>query len=87
MRNSNIWIDVIGWIGAIALIVAYILVSTRKSEGDSTLYQLLNVTGGALLMFNSFFYGAYPSSALNVVWIGIAVYAMSKRKFRTHRGP
>ncbi len=70
-------VDVIGWLGAASLLAAYALVSTKKLEGNSIAYQLLNLAGGIFLVINSSYYGAYPSVAVNVVWIGIAIYAMT----------
>jgi hypothetical protein len=77
--NHNLLIDIVGWIGAAGLLAAYGLVSTRKTEGDSVLYQALNLAGSGLLMINSFYYGAYPSSGVNIVWVAIAVYALSRK--------
>jgi hypothetical protein len=74
-------IDVAGWIGVVALLVAYGLVSTKRIEGDSVVYQMLNLVGAGLLIVNSFYYGAYPSVGINVIWIGIAVYALGRRRF------
>lgn len=71
-------IDVLGWVGAITVLVAYALVSTRKLTGDAIPYQLLNLTGAGLLLLNSFYYGALPSVGVNVVWISIAVLATLK---------
>lgn len=78
--KHNLLIDIVGWVGAAVLLLAYGLVSTRKSEGDSAFYQLLNLAGSALLMMNSFYYGAYPSSGVNIVWIGIALFTLMRRK-------
>ena len=69
-------IDIAGWIGVIALLIAYGLVSTKRIEGDAVIYQLLNLAGAALLIVNSFYYGAYPSVVINVIWIGIAIFAL-----------
>ena len=77
---NNFLVDAAGWIGVAALLVAYVLVSTKKLAGDSTVYQLLNLLGAALLIVNSFYYGAYPSVSINVVWIGIAVLTLARRK-------
>jgi len=85
MGKTNTLIDIIGWIGAIALLIAYVFVSTRKLEGDSAAYQFLNLTGSAFLMVNSFFYGAYPSSGVNIIWISIAIYTMLSKKFRIQK--
>ncbi len=82
MVGSNLLIDIVGWIGAAALLMAYAAVSTRRMEGDSAPYQLLNLGGSAFLMANSFFYGAYPSSMVNIVWISIAVFTMARKKLR-----
>ena len=41
---------------------------------------LVNLAGGALLIANSFYYGAFPSVAVNVVWIGIALFAIYRKR-------
>ncbi|MCS7178368.1 MAG: hypothetical protein RML46_11990 [Anaerolineae bacterium] len=77
----NLWIDVAGWTGVVSLLTAYALVSTRRLEGDSPLYQSLNVLGSLLLIVNSGYYRAFPSVGINVAWIGIALYALARWKF------
>ncbi len=74
----NLPLDIVGWIGVAALLLAYALVSLRRLEGDSVPFQLLNLVGSALLMTNSFYYGAYPSVAINVAWVGIGVFALGR---------
>ena len=74
--QMNLLSDIVGWIGAACLVGAYALVSTRKLEGDSIAYQLLNLLGGLFVIVNSLHYGAYPSVGVNVVWIGIALFAI-----------
>ena len=76
--NNDVLIDILGWIGAIALLVAYALISAKKVEGDSTGYQLLNLVGSILLILNTLYYGAYPSSFLNLFWIAVALYYLRK---------
>jgi hypothetical protein len=78
--NTHAWFDVIGWAGAAALLVAYAMVSFRKLEGDSTSYQFLNILGSIFLAVNTISYGAYPSSFVNVIWIGIAFFSIATRK-------
>ena len=80
---GDLWIDLAGWLGVVALLAAYGLVSTRRTEGDSIEYQGLNVLGAALLIVNSFYYGAYPSVGINVIWIGIAAYTLGNRRRRS----
>jgi hypothetical protein len=78
--KSHFWFDVIGWVGAAALLVAYALVSHKKLEGYSGTYQLLNISGSLLLAANTIFYGSYPSTFVNLIWAGIAVFAIATRK-------
>lgn len=71
-------VDVVGWAGALAILLAYVLVSSRKMDGGSWVYQMLNLFGGAFLVLNTAWYGAYPSTALNFVWVVIAVVALAR---------
>jgi hypothetical protein len=74
------WFDAIGWAGAAFLLVAYALISSKKLEADSTRYQLLNIVGSLFLVANTIFYRAYPSSFVNVIWAGIAVFSIATRR-------
>ena len=78
--NNYVWFDAIGWVGAAALLVAYAMVSHKKLEGDSATYQLLNISGSILLAANTIFYGSYPSTFVNLIWAGIAVFSIMTRK-------
>ena len=77
----KLFIDVFGWVGAGSLLLGYALVSTQRVEGASLKYQALNLLGAAGLTTNTFYYAAYPSAALNVVWGMIAIAALWR-----HRG-
>jgi hypothetical protein len=68
--------EAIGWIGALCVLVAYALVSTSKVDARSALYQTLNIAGAVGLVINSSWNGAVPSAVVNLIWIGIGVYAM-----------
>jgi hypothetical protein len=78
--NSQLWFDAIGWVGAIALLVAYAMVSHKRLQADSATYQLLNISGSLLLAANTIFYGSYPSTFVNLIWAGIALFAVAVRK-------
>jgi len=78
--NNAVWFDAIGWVGAAALLVAYAMISHKKLEGDSAAYQLLNISGSILLALNTIFYGSYPSTFVNLIWAGIAVFSIAARR-------
>ena len=69
-------IEVIGWAGALAVLIAYGLVSTERVTSRSATYQLLNIGGAIGLVINSSWNGAIPSAVVNLIWIGIGVYAL-----------
>ena len=70
-------LDVLGWIGALLLLGAYGLVSFKKLEPDSFAYQAMNIVASILLLANTPYYGAYPSSFVNAVWTVIAMAAIA----------
>ena len=55
-------IDVVGWYGALIALLAYAPVLAQQVEGDSVLFQVLNISGAALPFANTFYRGAYPSA-------------------------
>jgi hypothetical protein len=75
-------VEVIGWVGALAVLVAYGLVSTERVTSRSATYQLLNIGGAIGLVINSSWNGAVPSAVVNLVWIGIGVYALAAARRR-----
>lgn len=78
--HPNYFVEVVGWAGALLILAAYALLSAGKLHGQSPLYQWMNIFGAAGFIVNSGWYGAYPSAALNVVWIGIGAYALLRRR-------
>lgn len=75
-------ITLLGWLGAGVLLAAYALVSTGRLAGDGVTFQCLNVAGGVALATNSAYHGAWPSAALNIVWIAVGVAALAARHRR-----
>lgn len=69
-------IDILGWVGSVEVVVAYALVSYQKIEAKSFTYQILNLTGGFFLIILTYYYEAYPSTFINVVWLLIAFFAI-----------
>jgi hypothetical protein len=79
-------VDVVGWLGAACVLTAYGLVSGGRVHGRAPLYQIPNAVGSVLLTVNTYYYHAYPSSFVNVLWLGIALYALRKGKGDRARG-
>ena len=73
----KLFMDAAGWVGAVFVIAAYGLLSTKRWDGNSLRYQGFNAAGSLLLILNTLYYHAYPSTFVNVVWFGIAAVAVA----------
>jgi hypothetical protein len=75
-------IEIIGWTGAALILGAYALISAHRLRSDSVTYHLMNILGAAGFVINSGYNGALPSAVMNIVWIGIGVYALAQLRRR-----
>lgn len=75
-------IEIIGWVGALVILVAYLLVSAGRLSGQSPTFQWMNVAGAAGFIVNSGYHGALPSAVLNIAWaaIGLATLVRLARR-------
>jgi hypothetical protein len=69
-------IEIIGWAAAAMMLSAYLLLTSGRLRSLSAAYQWLNVASGAGLIVNSGWNGAYPSAALNLIWMAIGLYGL-----------
>jgi len=69
-------VEIAGWTGAGLILLAYLLLSMGKVTGQTPAYQWMNVVGAAGFVVNGWWHGALPSTALNVVWMGIGFFAL-----------
>jgi hypothetical protein len=76
-------IEIGGWIGAAVLLTAYFLVSRGLVKPQGVVFQGLNLGASLLLLMNTWVNGAYPSAFVNLVWMGIAGFALFDAKRRT----
>jgi hypothetical protein len=72
------FIEVCGWIAALLILGSYALLSFGKIRSSLPLYQWMNIVGALGFVINCSWNGAWPSVALNVVWMGIAFYALRR---------
>jgi hypothetical protein len=81
----KIFIDLCGWAAALLILSSYSLLSFGKIQSRSPIYQWMNIAGALGFVINCSWNGAWPSVALNVVWFGIAAYAL-RRNSRLREG-
>ena len=76
---NELFFDIVGWIGMILVLVAYILLSLNKIKNGYT-YQILNFLAALLMAIGLFPKNAWFSFTLQVVWGLIAIIAIIKLK-------
>ncbi|WP_315822412.1 CBU_0592 family membrane protein [Paraflavitalea speifideaquila] len=75
-------IEILGWIGSLFVLVAYALNMNKKLAADSMTYYVLNIAGSALLIINTAYHQAYPSMAVNIIWVFIPVVTIIKHRMK-----
>ena len=76
----NILIEIMGWIASVLIVGSYALNITGKLPASSKTYVLANIIGGVFFVVNTYYHKAYPSMFVNVIWVIIAIYMISKKK-------
>lgn len=71
-------IEFMGWYGAVAIILAYALISFSYLQPQSIAYQLLNITGAVGIITISFYKRAYQPGILNLIWALVAFVSILK---------
>lgn len=71
--------DLMGWIGMVLVLLAYILLSTGKIK-NGMLYQFLNLFAGIFMAIGLFPKNAWFSFTLQVVWALVAIISILKLK-------
>lgn len=71
--------DIIGWIGSGLVVLAYLLLSTKKIKPGLN-YQLLNLFSAILMAIGLFPRNAWFSFALQIAWGLIAIFAIIRMK-------
>lgn len=76
-------IFLLGWGGGLLVVYAYWLSCRRPEFVQDARYFTWNAWGSAGLATNALWHGAIPSTAMNLLWFGIALAAL--RRLGTRR--
>lgn len=71
-------IEVVGWAGSLAVLIAYALLSTGRTRARSFGYQALNIAGALGMAINGWAHSALPSVFNNLIWMGIGAVAVAQ---------
>jgi hypothetical protein len=79
-NQTNIMIDIIGWIGACLVIFAYYQAARNFWPSNSKSASVVNFFGGLLLGVSAFFHGAWPNFGLEIIFVLIALTTFKKSR-------
>lgn len=71
----GILVDVVGWVGAAAILAGYFLFSIGRIKNGYR-YQLINLVGALALFTNALVNHSWPFVILNAVWSATAIFAL-----------
>ena len=69
-------VEAAGWVGAVLVLGAYLLVSIKRLAGDSALFQWMNMIGAAGLTMVSAWHAAWPAAWLDGAWTLVGLVAL-----------
>ncbi|MBI2482853.1 hypothetical protein HYV74_01585 [Candidatus Uhrbacteria bacterium] len=72
----HVVMEVIGWLGALAVLIAYALVSLQWITSADPRFPMLNGLGALGLAAHAITARDYPIVALNSIWLVIALIAL-----------
>jgi len=65
-------ITIIGSLGALLILIAFIMNQLHKWKEDYLIYDLVNLIGSLLLVIYAIILTSYPFLILNLVWLGLS---------------
>ncbi len=75
------FVEIIGWYGVIAILLAYLLNSLNIINSSNIFYSLLNLTGALGIMVDAWRQKNYQPVVLNLVWALVAIITLTKLFF------
>ncbi len=70
------WYKIIGWLGALLFIAAYVLLTLKKISAAKPFYHILNILGAVCLIINASKINDFPNILVNSIWTIIGLYAL-----------
>ncbi len=75
-RDRKVLFEVVGWLGAILIILAYILLVLKVTNVDALLFHVLNLIGAVCLITISLFKRTHQTAIVNAVMAIVAIIAI-----------
>ncbi len=69
---------IIGWIGVLLYVSAYLLLTLQYLKVTKIKFHLLNILGAVCLIINAWAINDYPNIVVNMLWAFIGFFAVYK---------
>lgn len=79
--------DIIGLVGVVLTLVAYLLLQISVLKIEDITYSAANAVGSLLILFSLIFHWNLSCFVIESFWLGISVFGMMKVFFRKHMEP
>lgn len=80
-----LFVEIVGWTGAVLVLGGYLGVSSGRLTGGSPVFQWMNAVGAAFFVVNTWWHGAIPSMVLNIIWSVVGFAALTRIARRGRR--
>lgn len=70
--------NIFGWLGVLAILAAYALITFEAVTATDILYNSLNAFGALGIIWSSFYKEDMQPIALNIVWLLIAIFGVTQ---------
>ncbi|MDQ2938656.1 MAG: hypothetical protein M3R67_14320 [Acidobacteriota bacterium] len=75
------WFDLVGNIGVLLMVIAYLLLQLEKLSSSAFSYLLLNTVGAVMVMVSLMFRFNLSAFLMEAFWLLISLYGLAKTLF------
>jgi hypothetical protein len=75
------WFDLVGNIGVLMMVIAYLLLQLDKLSSSAVSYLLLNAGGAVLVIISLIFHFNLSAFLMEVFWLLISLFGLGKTLF------
>ena len=75
------WFDLVGNVGVLLMVIAYLLLQLEKLSSSAVSYLLLNAAGAVLVIISLMFRFNFSAFLMEAFWLLISLYGLTKTLF------
>lgn len=73
-----LWYDIIGTVGVVIIILAYVLLQIERLRSNELTYSALNALGATLILISLYYAFNFPSFVVEFFWLVISLFGIAK---------